>query len=179
MSRLKDIDRESLPAEHQEIWDEIAAGRGGMHGPYLALMRSPLLAQKVAHVGDYFRHQGLLQASDRELAILSAARELGSMYEWQRHEASALNAGVRQEAIDSLRNMTFDKLNDRELIVLEVVQSLFRTKTIPARLFEKAKAQLGEGALVELVALAGFYCAIGFVLLGFEVPLPDGVGPTF
>ena len=43
------------------------------------------------------------------------------------------------------------------------------------RLLRAALALLGEGALVELVALAGYYSLSSFLLNTFRVPLPEGV----
>jgi 4-carboxymuconolactone decarboxylase len=142
-------------------------------------MRIPALAGKMAELGDYFRQESLLSGADRELAILAAAREIGSQYEWTRHEQLARNAGTRSEAIESVRLMRFNNLNQRELVIVEIVQSLFRTKFVHQSIFEKALKELGENELVELVTLAGFYSSIAFLITAFEVALPDGMKAPF
>ena len=56
---------------------------------------------------------------------------------------------------------------------------LFRAHAIPDALYERAEADLGRQALVELVVLAGYYGLIGFVLNAFQADLPAGVRPPF
>lgn len=179
MTRLPDIDSEALGPDAQRLWERIVASRGGVSGPYAVLMRIPVLAEKMSELGDYFREESLLSGADRELAILAAAREIGSRYEWTRHEPLARAAGARPEAIESVRNMHFNHLTQRELVIVEVVQSLFRTKSVPQGVYDKALRELGEDLLVELVTLAGFYCAIAFVIMAFEVAVPAGMKESF
>lgn len=179
MTRLPDVKRDALDADQARVWEKISDTRGGVLGPYAVLMRIPLLAERISDLGNYFHQNTLLSGADRELAILTAAREIGSRYEWTRHEAAARQAGVRPEAIDCLRQMHFKHLTQRELVILEIVQSLFRTKIIPQGLFDKALNELGENILLELVALAGFYCSIAFIILAFDVSMPAGTDPSF
>ncbi len=179
MTRLPDIKRDSLEPEQERVWERICETRGAVSGPYAVLMRIPALAERMAGLGDYFRQDTLLSGADRELAILTAAREIGSRYQWTRHEAAARQEGVRPEAIECLRNMQFKQLTQRELVIIEIVQSLFRTKIIPQGLFDKALKELGENILLELVSLTGFYCAIAFIILAFDVSMPEGTDHSF
>ena len=172
MTRLPEPSRDSLSSDGQRIWDEIANTRSGIHGAFTVLMYVPELAEKIAELGDYFKHTGKLSGADRELAILSAAREMGSPYEWARHEPRARSEGVRDQVIESVRTMSFSSLNERELLIVEVVQTLFRTSKLPAGLFDKAVHELGRERLVELVALAGFYCLNAFIFASFDLSLP-------
>ncbi len=75
MSRLPGVNREALSPEDQAVWDRIAAVRPGMHGPYGVLMYVPGLADRVATLENYFRFNAALPAADRELVILTTARE--------------------------------------------------------------------------------------------------------
>ena len=51
------------------------ASTGG-GGPYSMLMHSPEMAQHFAATEDYFRNHSLLADADREIIILTAAREV-------------------------------------------------------------------------------------------------------
>jgi 4-carboxymuconolactone decarboxylase len=75
--------------------------------------------------------------------------------------------------------MSFKSMTQRELVIVEVVQSLFRTRSIPTGLYNKAMEHLGEEKLVELVTLTGFYCSIAFTIMAFEVALPEGTKAPF
>ena len=46
-------------------------------------------------------------------------------------------------------------------------------------LVEELADALGWPAVVELVALVGFYCMVSFMLNSFDVELPDGVAPIW
>lgn len=157
----------------------ISSTREGVQGPYAVLMRIPELAKQMAELGDYFRHAGLLPAAERELAILAVSREMGSKYEWFRHEPMAVKSGLRSAAIEAVRRMSYSSLTERELTIVEVVQSLIRAKLLPRSLYDTAILDLGENLLVELVALTGFYSSIALILLSFDLSLPKGTTDPF
>jgi 4-carboxymuconolactone decarboxylase len=46
-------------------------------------------------------------------------------------------------------------------------------------LTEQLAKAIGWPAVVELVALVGFYCMVSFTLNAFEVELPEGVSPIW
>lgn len=180
MARLENPRREDLTAQNQEVWDRIWKSRGAVQGPHSVLMHVPPLADRAGELGDYLRFHGLLPGADRELAILTAGRELDARYEWQAHEPIARREGVRPEAIEILRAKgSPDGLTPREKTVVAVVRSLFREHMLADELYRQALAELGREYLVELVALAGYYGLIGYVLNAFEVDLPATAGPTF
>src|SRR5215468_4981540 len=125
MGRLPVINRDKLSAENQAIWDRIMAGRSGAGGPYGALFHVPALAGRVGAVENYFRFDGTLAATDRELIILTTARELGAHYPWNRHEIRGREAGVRPEVIEALRaNGTLDALTAHEKLLVEIVRGI-------------------------------------------------------
>ncbi len=177
MSRLPPPRREDLPEEGQRVWDQIAGPRGGMGaiGPYGILVRHPALAERVEALGRLLRFGGTLPGADRELAILTAGRELGARFEWYAHEPIARREGTRPEAIAAVRDRTpLDALAPREQIVIACVRALYRDRALPDGLYAQAVAALGETGVIELVTLAGYYGLIGFVLLGFGVEPPEG-----
>jgi 4-carboxymuconolactone decarboxylase len=180
MARLPNPEQQDMAPEAQAIWSRIAASRGAVRGPFAVLLQVPELADRVAEIGDYLRFHGLFDGADRELAILAAAREVEARYEWQAHAPIARKEGAREESISAVREKgPTDSLNLRERNIIEIVRALNRDNAIPDGLFQQALADLGEERLVELVALAGYYRLIGFVLNGFEVDLPENAGPTF
>ncbi|HTN69695.1 MAG TPA: carboxymuconolactone decarboxylase family protein, partial [Methylomirabilota bacterium] len=123
MSRLPGITRDKLSTENQAVWDRIMAGRSGAGGPYGALFHVPGLADRVGAVENYFRFDGALPPTDRELVILTTARELGAHYPWNRHEIRGREAGVRTEAIEALRaNGALDALTTHERLLVELAR---------------------------------------------------------
>lgn len=175
MSRLPAVDRDALSPEDQAVWDRIAAVRPGMGGPYRVLMNVPGLADRVAALEDYFRFNMALPEADRELVILATAREMGAHYPWTRHEDRAHQAGTRAEAIEVVRaDGAIEELTPRERLLVEIVRSLLRSRSLSDELFGQGMAELGRQQLVETVALTGHYSLIGFVVNGFDMRPPDG-----
>ena len=180
MARLPALTRDELSPEAQAVWDQVATSRGSVRGPHAFLMYHPAIAERVGELGAQLRFRGVLSDADRELAILTAGREVEATYEWAAHEPLGLEAGVRPDAIEVLRSQRPSTgLEPREALIVDTVRALYRDHRIPDDLYARAEAELGRQALVELVVLAGYYGLIGFVLNAFEAELPAGVTPAF
>jgi alkylhydroperoxidase family enzyme len=175
MSRIPSAKREELSSEHQQIWDHIHAARKGGGGPYSMLLHVPALAGHVAATEDYFRLNSALADADREIIILTAARELGAHYPWMRHEIRARQAGVRGEVIETIRAKgSFAGFTPREKLLAEIPLSLMREHRLPDDLFARAERELTRRQLVEVIALVGHYSTIGFVANTFDIKAPEG-----
>lgn len=180
MSRLRTVKREELSAEGQGAWDHIAGTRGGVGGPFQVLIRVPALATAVADVGTYIRFNGLLSPAERELAILTIAREVGSRFEWGGHASIAVKEGVRPEAIEVVRTQgSTAGLNESERLVVDSARALFRNHKFSDSEYQRALDAFGEERLVELVGIVGFYSLIGFSLVAFNVEPAGGAPPPF
>jgi 4-carboxymuconolactone decarboxylase len=180
LSRLPQLTREQIAPGHLAIWDRIAGTRKGVWGPYQVLMHVPPLAEPVAAVGEYLRFHGTLPGADRELAIIAAAREIGSQYEWAIHEPVAHAEGTSVKAIETVRSRgSLDALAPREQLIVELVRTLYRDRWLSDELFDRAINTLGREQTVEVVTIVGFYNLLAFVLQGFAIPLPEGSQPGF
>ena len=174
MSRIPRARREDLTPEHQQIWDHINAARSGGGGPYSILLHSPAMAQHIAATEDYFRTSSLLPDADREIIILTAAREVDAHYAWSRHEIRAHNVGIRPEVIDALRaKAPVDKFSGKERLLVEFTRTLMRDHTLPDELFARMESEFGRAKFVEAVGLLGHYITIGTVIRMFEVEPPE------
>jgi alkylhydroperoxidase family enzyme len=175
MSRIPRAKREDLSAEHQKIWDHINAARTGGGGPYSMLLHSPAMAQHIAATEDYFRNNSLLPDADREIIILTAAREADARYAWSRHEIRAHNVGIRPEVIDALRaKAPLDIFTGKERLLIEFTRTLMRDLTLPDELFARMEQEFGRAKFVEAVGLLGHYITIGTVIRLFNVEPPEG-----
>ena len=175
MSRIPRAKREDLSPEHQKIWDHIHAARSGGGGPYSMLMHMPTLAGHLAATEDYFRLNSALPEADREVMILTAARELEAHYPWTRHEVRAHKAGIRSEVIEALRaKAPLENFTGREKLLVELTRALLRDHTLGDDLFARAQSELGREKLVEAVGLLGHYITIGMIVNAFDVKAPEG-----
>ncbi|MGH7088648.1 MAG: hypothetical protein ACREFQ_07080, partial [Stellaceae bacterium] len=88
--RLKLPVREALDEQAQRLYDSLADPKGGtikgLKGPAGIRLWSPVLAHISQPVNRYLRYQTGFLARLRETAILVAARECDSAFEWAAHE---------------------------------------------------------------------------------------------
>ena len=175
MSKLPNARREALTAEQQKIWDHVFEGRTGGGGPYSMLMHSPAMAQHFAATENYFRNQSLLADADREVIILTAAREVEAHYAWTRHESRAQKVGVDSQTIEALRaRAPLDRFTGGEKLLVEFTRTLMRDHELPPELFARMDAEFGHAKFIEAVGLLGHYITIGTVIRMFEVKPPEG-----
>jgi alkylhydroperoxidase family enzyme len=176
MSRLPRAKREDLSPEHQKIWDHINAARSGGGGPYSMLLHSPAMAQHFAATEDYFRTSSLLADADREIVILTAAREVDAHYAWSRHEVRAHNVGIRPEVVEALRaRAPAERFAGKERLLVEFTRTLMHDHTLPDDLFERMESEFGRAKFVEAVGLLGHYMTIGTVIRLFDVRPAEGI----
>ena len=80
----------------------ISGPRGGIRGPFQALLRNPRLADRVRLLGDSIRFENSLPPALREFTIVIVARFWSARYEWHAHSKLAVELGVSQETIDAI-----------------------------------------------------------------------------
>ena len=184
MSRLPYVSREELPPDRRHVFDRIAEGRvsaesgGGMPHSFGALLNSPDAAEAVGRLGEYLHFNSPLDPVIREIAILSAARQLGSQYEWAHHEPVARRVGVRDEVIESIRSGRAPMgLPAKEGVFAQAAKELVSKGTLTDRTFQAVLHLLGPRLTVDLVALVGYYAMLGAALNALGVELEPGLSP--
>ncbi|HEY7270506.1 MAG TPA: carboxymuconolactone decarboxylase family protein [Dehalococcoidia bacterium] len=176
MARVTEIrDKSQLAAEAHPVFDGIVASRGGIVGPFPVLLHSPEAAAGVSALGHYLRFGTGLSDVERELAILTAARENNAAVEWAGHVRLGKQAGVREEAIDLIgRNGPLSELLPDEALIVDYGRQILRTKRVSKETFDAARKRFGDKVLVDLTALLGYYAMIAATLNAFEVMPPEG-----
>ena len=95
MQRLPKLDPGALMGRKREVYNTIAGGpRGGVRGPFVALLQCPDIADYVQGLGAHLRFEGALPGPLRELAILMTARFWTAAYEWCAHVTIAEKEGL-------------------------------------------------------------------------------------
>ena len=194
MSRLAAVRPEEATPEQRELFDAITGGergrsrpvesfldaRGGLAGPFNAWLHRPDIGRIVQRLGERLRYCGALPGAAREIAILRVGAKWMAEYEWWAHAAIGRREGVSEATLDALRRGERPLLSDPvERAACEVTAALLDTGRVEPALYDEARAQLGDGGLVELVTLAGYYTLVSFTLNAFEVPLPEGEPRAF
>jgi len=178
LSRLPQLQRDSLDAEGKRVWDLVGGGPGmPKTGPAPVSMYSPSIAEPI-----HFLNQNLRKtvAGSRyfELSALLAAREFDQQYEWSGHEAAGVRAGLDQAVIDAVKfNRDVAGLPEKEAAVIRLGRALFRDHKVSPELWAKTVEFFGPQGAVEIVATMGDYAMVGFMLTAVDQQLPPDRKP--
>ncbi len=174
--RLPKLEPAQLTAEPRALWDMITSGpRGGLRGPYLALLQSPRLCREFEALLRFLRYDCSVPERLRELAVLVVARRWKAQYEWFAHAPHARRAGVDPEVIEAIRTgCTPHFTKEDERAVYEFVQGLVTAGSASDVRYQAAQGLLGDAGMVELVALVGEYSAVALILNAFHIDVPEG-----
>jgi 4-carboxymuconolactone decarboxylase len=149
--------------------------RKGVYGPFLPLLRSPQLLDRVAKMGEYLRFESLLDARIRELATCAVARRVTNQFEWLMHAPLAVKAGVAQATIDALRAGARPRqLPADEQAALDFTFELLATHGVSDPTYADALAAFGEQGVVELTTLVGYFAMVSWVMNVARTPANAG-----
>lgn len=163
------------PAQRR-VADSIAAGpRGELRGPFLALIHSPELAERVQKLGEYLRFDTKFSARLTELGVLLVARKHQSANVWHSHRALALTAGLDPKIIAAIAaRHRPGRMSKEESHVYDFCSDLIRRGDVSDEHFEKVVGVWGQGGAADLIALVGYYTMLSQVYNVSHFPLPDG-----
>jgi len=175
--RLPPIPPAHYTPEQRRVADGITSGpRGGLRGPFPAMLRSPIVAERFQMLGEYLRFNSSIPAALNELAILITAREWSAQYEWYAHHLLAMKAGLPQSIATAVaEGRRPEGMTDDERIVWQFCTEMHKTKTVSDTTYEAAKLRFGEPGIIDLIAVSGYYVAVAMTLNIAQVPLPPGV----
>jgi 4-carboxymuconolactone decarboxylase len=189
MSGLPLVGQKDLDAEQKALWDYILEGPRGaslsgpikyLPGPFNPWMQIPSFGKLAAEMGERLRFRSVLPGKLRELAILTAGVHWKAEFEFWAHARAARAEGLPDSVIQALQAGTAVPYeDDLQRLVHTAAKDLVETGRPRVNLAEELADKLGWPAVVELVALVGFYCMVSFTLNAFEVALPDGVAPIW
>lgn len=176
MTRLTMPDASTFSDHQQRVHDAIVSGpRGRVRGPLAVWLHRPGLAENAQALGQYCRYDSSLPPRLSELAILTMAVAWRAEFEWWAHKPIALKAGVAADVVEALRrggDIPFVK--DDERVVHAFITALVERRHVPDALYREAVDLLGDGMVVDLVGLAGYYTLISMTLKAFEIEPPEG-----
>lgn len=157
---------DGLSDAQRAAFDAVAGSRGAVVGPFTVLLHRPELASAAEAMGGYLRYGSPLDAAVREAVILTVATLLECRFEEHAHEPIARTAGVD---VDAIRAGRTEGLRADVSVAVELARHLITAHRIPDDLFDRARGQWDEQALLDLIALVGYYSMLAAVLNGYEV----------
>ncbi len=151
----------------------IAGPRKGVFGPFIPLMRSPELLDRLQRVGEYLRFQSAVPSKLNEFATLIVARHSANQFEWATHHPLAIKAGVSRETVDALeaRKRPASMAPD-EAVVYDFASQLLATHRVDDANYARAMTLLGEQGVVDLVAIVGYFGLVNAVMNVAGTPPP-------
>jgi 4-carboxymuconolactone decarboxylase len=124
----------------------------------------------------FFRTDCIVAPKDRSLAILVAVREREGANVWSAQVAAARRAGVREEAIDVIRQQGDPaSLTPDERDIVIYTRQLVQQNRIDQAAFDALQSRHDVQWLVELTVAANYYALLCGVVNAFDIPAPpDG-----
>ncbi|HEV7267889.1 MAG TPA: carboxymuconolactone decarboxylase family protein [Falsiroseomonas sp.] len=177
--RFPPVAAEAMTEAQRTLVAEIAGGpRGGVRGPFLALLHNPPLAQRIQALGEHLRFGTGLPNQLVELAVLVTARRWTCQYEWVAHSRIARNQGLADHIIAAIaEGRRPDPMSADEALVHEIAMAAHATGDLPDALFARAEARFGRGGILDLLGLCGYYAMLAMILNTARPALPEGTQP--
>ena len=166
-----------MSPRQKEVAAAIAGGpRGGIRGPFLALIHNAELANRIQQLGEHLRYGNSLSLAQIELIVLTVARHWNCQYEWFAHERIARTTTDLADGIikalaqgQTPANMTAEEATLHAL----AKESLANGEPSDA-VYEQAAKFFGRAGVLDALALTGYYSMMAMILNSSKIPLPEG-----
>jgi 4-carboxymuconolactone decarboxylase len=151
--------------------------RKAVFGPFIPLLQSPVLMERIGSLGEYLRFDCALDARIRELVTCAVARHVGNQFEWVLHAAAAAKAGVSAEAIEALRlGRRAAPLAEDEQLALDFAIELLQHHGVSEPTYAIAVERFGASGVVDLSALVGYFTMVCWVMNVAHTPVQGADG---
>ena len=188
MSRLRGLPPEELSEAQGRLYELIASGDrardasfrlteadGSLVGPFNVLLLSPVVGEAVQSVGAAIRFGCGLSPAVREVAILAVAARWRSPFEWWAHDPIARKAGLTDAQIRALYAGGTPAFDDSATTAAHALcAALLAGERPDDEVFDAARDAFGEGGVMELVTLVGYYSLLAQLMDTFDVGVPGG-----
>lgn len=181
MSRIPELQTDSMTPEQRTVADEIISGpHGRIVGPYNAWLNSPEFARRARSLSEFVRFKSSLPNNLSELAILITGRHWKAEFEFYAHRILGRKAGLDDAVIDAIaENRRPEFQNGDEEIVYDFCTEMYETRRVSDAIYERAVKAFGVPTVVELIGTIGYYCMVSMTLNAFLVGLPEGESSPF
>lgn len=153
------------PAQRAAAQALIDGPRKAVFGPFVPLLRTPALLDRVAQLGETLRFGGRLDARLRELATCIVARHVGNQFEWVMHQPLALAAGIDAQALEAIaQGARPEGLAGDDQAIHDFSVELLHHHGVADPTYRRVSAAVGEAGVVELATLIGYFAMVSWVM---------------
>lgn len=172
--RFPMIPADKLTDVQKKVVTAISSGpRGGFAGPFVPLLRSPELENRLQNVGAYLRYQAAIGRRNTEFVILITARNWTQQYEWGQHAPIAQKEGIKPETIAAISEGRRPAgMTEEEDMLYNFADELLHNKTVSEATYARVKAKFGEQGVIDVTALMGYYTTLAMIMNVAQTP-PD------
>jgi 4-carboxymuconolactone decarboxylase len=189
--RLPLLPPSELSPEQRPLYDDMRKGietnfkgftaiseTGALIGPWNPWLRFPKFGGPVWELVKALSSSPKLPRPVREVAILVTGAKFHSAYEIYAHVPVAELRGLPDDRIATIvAGQRPSDMTREEAVAYDVASALVSGGVLPALAYQQAVAAFGEEGTAELINLVGLYCMVSVTLNGFDVPVPETVGP--
>jgi 4-carboxymuconolactone decarboxylase len=174
--RFAPLELDAMAPEQRYVAQTLIDGpRGGIRGPFHALLRNPRLADRVRALGDSIRFENSLPADLREFTILLVARFWSARYEWHAHSKMATEAGVDPAVIVAIGHGRLPQgMSADQALLYRFCRELLDDKDVSDGTYQLALARFGEPTLLDVLCTAGYFSFVSLILNTIRQPVPEG-----
>jgi 4-carboxymuconolactone decarboxylase len=153
------------------VADIVSGPRGHFVGPFVPLLRSPELENRLQKVGEYLRYSAAIGRRNTEFVILITARSWSQQFEWGQHAPIAETEGVQREKIAAIADGRRPaNMSDEEDMLYNFADELLHNKTVSQPTFDRVKAKFGEQGVIDMTGLMGYYTTLAMIMNVAQTP---------
>ncbi|MFB6205818.1 MAG: carboxymuconolactone decarboxylase family protein [Haloglomus sp.] len=156
MARVPYLDGDEVPEEYGSVFERSRSGATHLFG--VVAHNPPVLDAVVAFVRTLWEECGL-DASERELVVLTVARQTHADYEWHQHVPLALEAGLSEADVRTIRRGQYGDFGTRRE-ALSSYAAAVATATVDDAIHRALAERVDDRTLVGVTMLAAAYTGL-------------------
>jgi hypothetical protein len=182
MSRFPIVERSAMKTDAERAAYDYVVGTAPrqvpLRGPGGVSLYSPGTAEPIDRLNRYLRSESVIGRKIFELCAIIGAWELEQQYEWTGHEAAALQFGISQKAVDTVKfNRPIEGLAEDETVVIQMGRQILRNHKLDSDLYAHAVKLFGRQGTMEIAVSIGDYVLAGIMLITADHQLPPDRPP--
>jgi len=179
--RMPPLPADKMTDAQRKAAEEMIAGpRKGVKGPFVPLLRSPELMDRLQKVGEYLRFQSSLEQRISELVMLVVSREWTQHFEWFVHVPLGRKAGISEDTIAALaEGRRPSGMREDEEIAYDFCEELLRNRGVSETTYRRAVMKFGENGVIDMLGVAGYFTTVSMIMNVAHSPPPadESVAP--